>query len=189
MTDLWLIRHGQTDWNVEGRWQGQAPQAPGLNEAGRAQSRSMREQLNEINFTAVYSSDLLRARQTAEILAEPSGISVILEPRLREINLGAWEGMLSTEIQSRYPEELAARERDPYHSRAPGGELPSEVAGRVFEAADDIAARHPRDSVLVVSHGVSLAMIICRAGEIPLEQVYELIPENASPLRVQWLVA
>lgn len=186
MTELWLVRHGQTDWNLTGRWQGQASDAPGLNETGRAQALAICEQMNGNNFSAVYSSDLLRARQTAELIAEPQGLTVTLEPRLQEINLGAWEGMLSEEIEAKYPQELAERARNPFETPAPNGESPREVAERVLSAIDEITNKHPRESVLIVAHGVSLAVIICHTQGFRTEDVYEHIPNNAQPYFVQW---
>ncbi|GAB1470747.1 hypothetical protein MASR2M66_16250 [Chloroflexota bacterium] len=186
-TDLWLVRHGQTDWNLAGRWQGQASDAPGLNETGMAQARQAREKLKDGSFSAIYSSDLLRARQTAEIIAEPLELQVTLEPHLREMNLGAWEGMMSEAIAVQYPQELAKRMQDPYHTKAPNGESPEEVAGRVLTAVREIADRHAGESVLIVAHGVSLALVICYAEKYPLEQVYEHIPANAEPCQVRWI--
>lgn len=186
MTTLWLVRHGQTDWNLTGRWQGQASHAPELNDVGRAQALAIRDQLKDVRLSAVYSSDLLRSRQTAEIVVEPYGLPVTLEPRLREMNLGAWEGMLSDDIQVQFPQELIMRTQDPLNARAPQGESPAEVAKRVYAAMDDIAAKHPEESVLILGHGVSLAVIICRAEGIPLEGVYEHVPDNAKPYRVEW---
>ncbi len=186
MTGLWLIRHGQTDWNLTGRWQGQAPDAPGLNDAGRAQALALRDELKDVRFSAIYSSELLRARQTAELIAEPMGLTVTLEPRLREINLGMWEGMLSSDIEVQYPQELTERARDPFHARAPQGESPLEVAERVIAAVGDIAGKHQDESVLIVAHGVSLAVIICHTQGIPLDKVYEYIPENAKLYPVKW---
>jgi len=186
MTILWLVRHGQTDWNLQARWQGQAPDAPGLNETGFAQARSARDQLKDVSFDAVYSSPILRSRQTAELVAEPHGLTIIFEPRLREINLGIWEGMLSTDIEAKYPQEMERRAHDPFHSHAPQGESISEVAERVVAATDEIAKKHVNQSVLVVAHGVSLAVIFCKANGIPLQKVYEHIPENAKPNRVEW---
>jgi broad specificity phosphatase PhoE len=186
MTELWLLRHGQTDWNVEGRWQGQSPRAPGINQAGRAQALAALETLKGARVQAVYSSDLPRARQTAELVAASLGLDVTLEPRLREIDLGEWEGMLYEEIAERFPRELAEREADRAHSSAPGGELPAEVAARVLAAAADIVERHPQEAVLVVSHGVALAAIVCRAMGRPIEAIYEHLPHNAEPIRVEW---
>ncbi|NCP87593.1 MAG: alpha-ribazole phosphatase [Anaerolineae bacterium CG_4_9_14_3_um_filter_57_17] len=190
MTELWLVRHGQTDWNLAGKWQGQSPQAPGLNDTGRAQAIAVRQQLRFIKFDAIYSSDLLRARQTAELVAEPLRLSITLEPRLREMNLGAWEGMLASEIEAQYPLELAERTRNPPTERAPGGESPREVAARVLRAVNEIVRRHHAASILIVSHGISLAVMICHANGLLLKDVYQHIPENTQPVHItKWLPA
>ena len=96
MTTLLLVRHGETDWNRDGRWQGQSDTP--LNELGRRQARELAEQLDGVDV--VYSSDLARARETAEILAERAGVEVRLDPRLRERGFGAWEGLTLAEIES-----------------------------------------------------------------------------------------
>ena len=186
MTTLWLVRHGQTDWNVAGRWQGQSAEAPLLNEVGRAQAEAVRGQLPLEQIKAVYSSDLPRARQTAEILAAGLEAPVRLDARLREINLGAWEGLPGEVVAARYADALAARLRDPAHARAPGGECAADVAARVWAAADDIAREFPEGPVVVVSHALALATIICRAGGAGLERVYEREPENAKAVAVEW---
>ena len=186
MTELWLVRHGQTDWNLTGRWQGQAAEAPGLNDTGRAQVLTICEQLKGRRLSAIYSSDLLRAHQTAALIAESLGLPVTLEPRLREINLGSWEGMPSEEIEEKYSLELAERARNPVQARAPNGESPREVAERVLVAINEIASKHRDESILIVSHAVSLAVIICRFEGFPMEDVYQHIPDNAHAYRVQW---
>lgn len=187
MTILWLLRHGQTDWNLEGRWQGQTPHAPGLNTAGRAQAIAAGNALKRESISCIYSSDMLRARQTAEWIANLLEVKLTLEPRLREIHLGEWEGMLGSEIASRYAVELAEREADPTGSCAPGGETVAQVADRVLPAVDELTSRHPPDrSVLIVSHGVALGVILCHAEQVPLEKVYERIPENGLPIHVHW---
>lgn len=186
LVDFWLVRHGQTDWNRTGRWQGQASFAPGLNETGRTQVLAMGDEVRDANLSAVYSSDLPRARQTAELIANPLGLPITLEPRLREIDLGVWEGMRLDEIETKYSRELDERARDAFHARAPKGESLQDVAQRVLSAMDDIARKHPGESVLIVSHGISLAVIICRAEGFPTEDVYQHIPDNAQPYRIQW---
>jgi len=186
MTSFWLVRHGQTDWNLTGRWQGQAPDAPALNEAGRSQVLSLQDQIKNMPISAMYASDLLRARQTAELLAEPLGLQVIFEPRLREMDLGAWEGMLSDEIKARFPHELAERSRDPVHTQAPGGESPLQVAARVVAAANTIGVRHSDEAVMIVAHGVPLAVLTCLALDIPMERLYEFVPDNAKLIHVEW---
>ncbi|CAG1015791.1 phosphoserine phosphatase [Anaerolineales bacterium] len=186
MTELWLIRHGQTDWNLLGKWQGQSPDAPGLNDFGITQARSVLDQLPCTKFSAIYSSDLSRAIQTAELISESLNLTVTIDPRLREINLGAWEGMLSNDIKVRYPRELWERERNPFDAHAPQGESPRDVAQRVITAVNEIAHRHPGESVIIVSHGVALAVIICHAQGMSMDKVYENIPDNVTPGCVKW---
>ena len=168
MTQLCLVRHGQTDWNLEGRYQGQSD-VP-LNENGLAQAKSLTEQLKGQTFSAIYSSDLMRARQTAELIAKMLGITMQIEPRLREINQGEWEGVLVDDIKARYAEIWSQRTVDPANVRPPGGETVGEVATRVYAALDDIARLFPTEHVLVVSHGLSIATAICRAKAFLLDR-------------------
>jgi alpha-ribazole phosphatase len=184
MTKFWLVRHGQTDWNKEGRWQGQAD--PPLNVTGRSQALVLAKTLGDQHFEAIYSSDLQRAYETARAIAQPHGLPVLIDLRLREINQGAWEGMLGDEIARRYPSEWAARERDPLHFSPPQGESVVEVASRINAAMDDLASAHAHGPVLVVSHGLALAAIICRANGRPLQDAFDLIPENAHPMVIDW---
>jgi broad specificity phosphatase PhoE len=192
MTYLWLVRHGQTDWNVQGRWQGQTPDAPPLNAAGLAQAQALAEQLADqvardgTAFAAIYSSDLLRARQTAEIIARRLGLPVQLDARLREVHLGVWEGMLGDEVALRYVAELDERRRDPVHSRPPQGESIYEVAARVGQAFDAIARAHPDQHVIVISHGLTLAAGLCLAEGRPLAEVFTRIPDHAVTQMIQW---
>lgn len=184
MTHLCLIRHGQTDWNLEGRYQGQSD-VP-LNENGIAQARSLIERLNGQTFAAVYSSDLKRARQTAKPIANELGLPVQIEPRLREINQGEWEGVLVEDIKARYAKLWSQRTVDPASVRPPGGETVAEVAERVYAALDDIARLFPTERVLIVSHGLSIATAICRDRGIPVGGAYTVIPDNVQPVWMDW---
>lgn len=184
MTQLCLIRHGQTDWNLEGRYQGQSD-VP-LNEKGLAQARSLIQQLDGQPFAAIFSSDLKRARQTAEHIAKHLGLTVQIEPRLREINQGEWEGVLVDEIKARYAEIWSQRTVDPASVRPPGGETVGEVARRVYAALDDISRLFPTGRVLIVSHGLSIATAVCRERGIPVGQAYTVIPDNVQPVWMEW---
>jgi 2,3-bisphosphoglycerate-dependent phosphoglycerate mutase len=184
MTELWLVRHGQTDWNAQGRYQGQADMP--LNAAGILQAEAAAGRLAGQAFAAIYSSDLIRALRTAEIIAARVGLPIQTDTRLREIHQGEWQGMLVTEIAARYADLVSRWRSGPTTARAPGGESVSEVAARLWAAADDIAAAHPGGRVLVVSHGLALATLIARAQQAPLEQVYTLIPDNAAAQMVEW---
>ncbi len=180
-----LVRHGATDWNEEGRYQGQSDTP--LNAAGLAQAGALAEVLADSRIEAVFSSDLARAQQTARILAGDLGLDgVRLDVRLREIDLGEWEGQPTTEIVGLYPDAWDARSRDPVDTGAPGGETTRQVAERMQACLDEIAQVFPQAVVAVVSHGLSLATVLCRARGLPLEKAREIIPDNATPVEVVW---
>lgn len=176
MTHLYLVRHGQTDWNVVGRWQGQAD-VP-LNERGRQQAAQIARSLSEVGLVAIYSSDLVRARETADALAELTGLKVRLDSRLREIHQGQWQGLLVADIQERYGQEFQRRRDDPLNVSPPGGETVLQVRERVVDAIEDIVQQHPDERVAVVSHGFALAVIQVHYQNRPVTDAWELIPEN-----------
>lgn len=186
VTELWLIRHGQTDWNIEGRFQGQTDLP--LNPQGLIQAETLARQLLEqgIHFTAVYTSDLMRARMTAETLARHLRLPLYPDARLREAHLGEWEGKLFTEIKANFPDWLERRRQDPAYPLAPGGENMIQLAGRISKAASEIARAHAGQRVLIVSHGLTLAALVCLAQGEPLNRAYWLIPQNAEPVVVEW---
>ncbi|HKZ54971.1 MAG TPA: histidine phosphatase family protein [Anaerolineales bacterium] len=184
MTSLLLLRHGVTQWNQEGRYQGQAD--PPLDEDGRREAGEVAARLQSMQIDAVHSSDLRRAVETARIIAERLRREVKIERRLREVHQGSWEGLLVEDIPARYPLEWAAILRDPLHARPPGGESLVEVAQRVGDALDEIAGAHPSGTVLIVSHGLALAAALCRARDLPLEQARGLIPGNSQWVEVEW---
>ncbi len=154
MTIFLLARHGETDWNFERRVQGHADRP--LNDTGRAQARALADELDGEPIDAVYSSDLMRAHETARIVAERKGLSVIAVPDLREKHFGTWEGLTDREILARFPD---ARTR-------PWGdaETTEEVAERVLGAIRRIAETHPGGRVLVVSHGGPLRALLLHCG-------------------------
>ena len=141
MTTLLLVRHGETDWNAEGRLQGHTDRP--LNEFGRRQARALAERLAGDGIDAIYASDLARARETAEIVGARVGLPVLLEPGLRERNWGNWEGLTGPE-----------RDRVEY-----AGEAPQAHGARVLAAVRMIAERHPGRRIVVVTHGGSLRRI------------------------------
>ncbi len=141
MAELILVRHGETDWNAAGRLQGHTDRP--LSDYGRAQARRLAEELVGEEFDAIYASDLARARETAEIVAEQLHHEVLLDPDLREKNWGTWEGLTSTE---RLDVELV-------------GESTKEHQQRMLAALGRIAASHPSGRVLVVTHGGSMRRV------------------------------
>ena len=174
-----LIRHGQTDWNVEGRWQGQAD--PPLNDRGREQARCVAEYQRRYGFAALYSSDLRRAMETAEVIGAEMGLDVIPEPRLREINLGRWQRMLSADIQVQYPDEFRLWHESPLLAAPPpSGESVVTLTARVLEAVNEILARHPQQRIGIVSHELPIAVILCCAAGLGLWHLRSMIPQTGA---------
>jgi alpha-ribazole phosphatase len=178
MTRLVLVRHGETDWNAEGRYQGQSD-VP-LNATGMAQAKALALRLSGERLDAIYTSDLARAAQTAEALAAETGAPIHREPRLREIDQGEWEGLLLTEIQARYAEEFRRRRLDPLGTRPPGGETVGQVRERVLEVIHEIHRDYPSGTVAVVSHGLALALVKVHLAHLPVQEVWDHIPPNVS---------
>jgi broad specificity phosphatase PhoE len=184
MTEWILVRHGVTEWNQDGRYQGQSDSA--LSDEGCAQAEDLARSLASRHVEAIFSSDLQRARHTAEEIARPHGLPVRLDTRLREIGLGDWEGMLVTDITARYPGEWRAIMRDPLHARAPGGESVDEVAQRAMACLRDVAARHPSGPVILVTHGLTMACIMLLMEGLPLELARQRIPPNCAAIELVW---
>lgn len=176
-TTLLLIRHGQTEWNLLGKYTGQSD-IP-LTDRGREQARQLAIALKVNPPDAVVSSDLIRAQETAKILTQPFHLPVHTDPRLREINQGVWEGMYFDDIKAKYAQEFAARQTNPLEVAPPGGETVGEVRERVITAVNDIAQKYPDQRVAIVAHGLALALIKAYLTNYPLIQVWDLIPPNA----------
>ena len=158
MTTILLARHGETDWNREGRWQGWAD--PPLNETGRAQARALAEQLRGTPFDAVYSSDLQRAHETAELVAAPHGVPVVADEGLREIDVGSWSGLTRAEIAARFPD-----------GERPDGETRDVHGARVLAAVERIARANPERRILVVTHGGTMRALHGHLSDLPLHPV------------------
>ena len=177
MTSLYLIRHGQTDWNIERRWQGQSD-IP-LNATGRQQAARLATELVTFNFSAIYSSDLSRAYETALALSQVNRLPIQREPRLREIHQGEWQGLREIDIQARYGNAFQERKQQPLHIAPPGGETVVQVRDRVVSAVNDICIMHPDERVALVSHGFALALIQVHFSQMPIETAWQIIPANA----------
>jgi len=159
VTTILLVRHGQSEWNREGRWQGHAD--PPLSDAGRRQAGELAEKLTDTPLDAIYSSDLQRARATAEVVAESHRIPVVVNDALREIDVGEWSGLTSAEIERRYPDGFQRHINgdDGWQQ----GEPHDEMSARIVAAIRDIAAAHPDGQVLCVLHGGVMRALLAYA--------------------------
>ena len=175
MTTLILVRHGETDWNAQDRWQGHSDTA--LNEVGREQARRLTDELEPVD--ALYSSDLRRARDTAEIIAERLHLEIRLDPRLRERGFGSWEGLTTEEIESSFPEEQA-RWRAGIGAGPHDAEPFEAFAARVGSFVDDVVSLHPGDEVLVVTHGGTIRVVHALATGLDYVRDHRSIPAVAN---------
>jgi phosphoserine phosphatase len=171
-----LIRPGETDWNRQGRWQGWV--ASRLNDYGRAQVLALAKYVRNIGLSALYSSDSRRAVETAEILAMQLEFRPMLDERLRERNVGAWQGMTLEEIQTWNVEAYRALQADIEHYRVPGGESRADVRKRVLEAFQRVLDDDKGNTVGIISHTTSTHMLL--HSLVPGYDIYSTVLGNSA---------
>jgi alpha-ribazole phosphatase/probable phosphoglycerate mutase len=189
---LYLIRHGETEGAESKRYKGHID-VP-LSENGIAQMKRLSRHITREGLNAVYSSDLIRAQKSAEIIAEPFGLKPVIMDILKERSFGVWEGMTFDEIEAVYPEEFRAWGKDPLRFSPLNGETTIEVRARAMKALDLIlnSRLNPADSarsgsgdrsVAVVSHGGIIRIMLCELLGVPLENLFR-IEQDFSALNV-----
>ena len=156
-----LLRHGATDWNLQGRCQGSSDRR--LTEVGLRQAEQIATQLGNETIHAIYSSSLERARQTAALVSRPHNLPVMIEDDVRELDHGELEGLTFNEIKAKFSEFLTIWRTTPAELQIPGGERLADVAERAWRALSRIAQRHQTDqTVVVVSHNFPILGVVCR---------------------------
>ncbi|MFG1704712.1 histidine phosphatase family protein [Nonomuraea sp. M3C6] len=174
MTDLVLVRHGETVWHAENRYAGLSD--VDLTPRGLDQAARLAEWAGQAGLAAVWSSTLSRARITAAASAAKAGVHLRTDDRLRELDFGEGDGLTSAEMAERFPEARAAFEADPAEHPLPGGEDPYQAAERFTAALHDISAAHPTGRVLVVAHTTAIRLALCRLIGVPLGEYRRLFP-------------
>ncbi len=172
MTTIFLARHGESDWNVEKRFQGHSDRP--LTERGRVQAHALADLVGSEKIDAVYTSPLSRARETAEIVAARAGLEAVALPELREVDTGSWSGLSRADVEARFPEGFAR-----WRSGGSGwedGESYEEMAERVIGALRKIAEDHPDGRVLVISHGGPIRAIHAAAEGLAIKDYRRLKP-------------
>lgn len=159
MTTIILIRHGETQWNREETFRGQAD-VP-LNEKGLQQAESVAQATKQWKLAAVYSSPLSRAIETAKAVARLHGLEVQVEPRFIDLNYGEWEGLTVQQVEARYPDLYAQWQKHPEQVSAPKGEGLAQVRARAVPALEVIVSQHPDQTVAVVAHRVVNKVLLC----------------------------
>ena len=186
--DIFAIRHGETDWNADGRLQGQTD-IP-LNEKGVAQAELMACGLQDLSLDAVYSSDLLRASQTAEKLTQTLGIGLQKHAGLRERHFGSFQGMTFAQVEATYPTEAKCwRDRTPDFipggSREEGESLQA-FSDRVLQTLDAIALEYQGQKIAIVTHGGVLDVIYRAATKTPIQAPRTWALGNTSVSHLRW---
>jgi probable phosphoglycerate mutase len=172
--NILLVRHGETSWNREGRYQGRTD-VP-LSPDGEAQVKRLAQRLAPIPISVAVASPLVRARATAEAVLSSRDVALEFDPGLVEISHGAWEGKLVTELESTHPEMLDAWKRAPvrHMTAGPDAESLADVEGRAWPVLERIAAwLGPDDTALVVAHDAVNRALLCRILGLPTEQMWK----------------
>lgn len=153
------VRHGQTTFNTESRYQGHTDAR--LSELGLRQADAVARRLQNERIEAIFASDLSRAVDTAQAIAAIHNLPVVTDSRLRECKFGDWEGLTVTEIVERYSDLYANYRKDSVRFRAPNGERLEQMQGRVVQVIEEICAKHPDGNVVIVTHGGPIKAFLC----------------------------
>jgi probable phosphoglycerate mutase len=185
VSDLVLVRHGETEWHAENRYAGVSE--IGLSPNGVSQARELAKWAATSGIAAVWSSQQGRALATAKPTADALGLQVRVDTRLRELGFGVGEGLTRREMLELFPEALQAFEADPVANHLAGGEDPAAAAARFAACLRDIAAAHPESRVLVVAHATSIRLGLCQLLGEPLGSYRRLFPviRNCGRIEVQ----
>jgi broad specificity phosphatase PhoE len=175
---LLLVRHGQSTWNHERRIQGQLD--PPLSDEGRRQAARLGQRLAGRSFAGLYSSDLKRAAETAQLVGKAIGLDAMPMAELREIYLGQWEGLRTEELAARFPNAWASWTDEPDWDLVPGGEGSAAFEARVGLALDRLFERHPEGDVLAVTHGGVIQIALHHVVGRPGRGIFPFRIQNAS---------
>jgi len=167
-----LLRHAETDWNRERRFQGWRDVS--LSPAGREQAGSVARLLADTPLVAVWSSPLARARETAALIAEPHALPVREEEAFKEMGFGTWEGLTRDEVEARFPDAIAVWAERPHEARWPGGESLADVRARVLRGLAALRATHQGQTVCLVSHGITSRVLILEALGLGLDRLWSI---------------
>jgi alpha-ribazole phosphatase/probable phosphoglycerate mutase len=173
---IYLVRHGETAWNAQLKFQGHADIA--LSPKGLVQAEKLSRRLAKCEIAAVYASDLTRAYETARILARPHHLDVIPCCAFREINFGLWDGLTIEEIKKDYRELLRQWWHGPLETRVPQGETLDEVVNRVNRLVKEIVVKHATQQIIIVSHGGPIRAIVGTVLGMDLNQYWRLRLDN-----------
>ena len=183
-TEVTLIRHGETEWNVQRRFQGHLDSP--LTETGLRQNEALGERFRDAKLDLVYSSDLMRTRRTAEALVSGNGHEIRFDQRLREKNLGIFEGLTVEEIQARYPDDFKAFRNGGSQHRIEQGESSLNLLERAREFLKEVLLEHEGKKIAVVTHGGFVRVVLKHSLGLSQDNPTRFLIQNTSIHRVVW---
>ena len=183
-TEIILIRHGETEWNSQKRMQGHSNSD--LSSVGQAQIQALGQWMKNVPFDLIYSSDSLRAKQTAEAITQFSGHELQFDQRLREKNLGVFEGLTSEEARERHPEVFRLFKTAGSKYVIDEGESTQQLQDRALEIVDEIRIKHPEERVLLVTHGGFIRVVMKHSLGLSLETPTRFLIRNTGVFRLVW---
>ena len=184
MTEIIIIRHGETEWNKTGRFQGHSD-VP-LSAEGRAQAAMLGENLAVDHVDMIYASDLTRAMETAAPLAARFGLPVISDPQLRELNFGAWEGRNFNDVNAENPNAMKNFYTDPEQADIPESEPFPEFQRRIAGRVREIVAQERGKRIVIVSHGASIRILLADLLSMPIRSIWHLSQLNTAVNKIRF---
>ncbi len=184
MTEIIIIRHGETEWNKTGRFQGHSD-VP-LSAEGRTQAAALGKNLVVDHVDAIYASDLTRAMETAAPLAQRFGLEVISDPLLRELNFGAWEGRNFNDVNAENPNAMKNFYTDPEQADIPESEPFPEFQRRVAGRVREIVAHERGKRVVIVSHGASIRILLADLLSMPIRSIWHISQLNTAVNKIRF---
>lgn len=178
MTKIYFVRHGESEWNIINKVQGQKNSL--LTDNGKEQAEKLANRLKNHNIDIIYSSDLTRAYETAVTIGNKKNMEPIVNKNLQEMNFGIWEGMLFSDIKSKYKEDYLKWVKSPELLEIPEGENIQDLEKRVGKEIKQIIEKHKGQNILIVSHGTALKTMILSLLGISLDNYKNLAMGNVS---------
>ncbi|MBU5306226.1 histidine phosphatase family protein [Clostridioides mangenotii] len=175
---FYIVRHGQTNWNIQGKTQGHGNSD--LTESGESQAKQLAESLVNRNIDYIYSSDLGRAVQTAELIGNKLGLKVEMTEGLREMGFGVWEGLLIKEIQKDYADTYKTWRDEPHMVNIPGGETLHIIKQRVDKFIEEINEKYDNKNIVLVTHSITLRVMLLSFLNSGMENIYRIKQDNTA---------
>ena len=175
---IYLVRHGQTEWNIKGKTQGHGNSK--LTQKGIDQAKALADSISSLPIDYIYSSDLGRAVETAEIISDKFGLDVIETPALREMGFGKWEGLLIKEIQEEYKDIYHTWRNQPHLAEIPGGETLQIIKERTDKFLAELNEKYDGKHIVLVTHSVTARVILLSILNSSMENIYRINQGNTA---------